>query len=75
MTDPVVLAERQGGVAIVTLNRPERRNGLSAALCDALFAQLGQADFLIEIVPRLTVTDASHRRHGGFERITFAQFA
>lgn len=40
MTDTIVLTERQGGLVVVTLNRPDRRNGLSAALCDALFGQL-----------------------------------
>ena len=40
MTEPFVLAEQQDGVAIVTLNRPDRRNGLSAPLCNALHAHL-----------------------------------
>lgn len=40
MSENFVLAERQDGVAVVTLNRPDRRNGLSAGLCNALHAQL-----------------------------------
>lgn len=40
MTAPFVLVEAREGVAIVTLNRPERRNGLSAGLCHALHAHL-----------------------------------
>ena len=40
MTDPFVLVENRDGVTIVSLNRPERRNGLSAGLCNALYASL-----------------------------------
>jgi 2-(1,2-epoxy-1,2-dihydrophenyl)acetyl-CoA isomerase len=40
MTDDVVLVEERDLVTIVTLNRPERRNGLSAGLCNALHANL-----------------------------------
>ena len=40
MSDTFVLVEQRDGVAIVTLNRPERRNGLSAGLCNALHASL-----------------------------------
>lgn len=40
MSEDFVLAEQHEGVAIVTLNRPERRNGLSAGLCHALHARL-----------------------------------
>lgn len=32
-TEPNVLVAREGGVAIVTLNRPERRNGVTEQLC------------------------------------------
>ena len=40
MTDDFVLVEERECVTIVTLNRPERRNGLSAGLCNALHANL-----------------------------------
>ena len=40
MSLPFVLIEQGDGVAVVTLNRPERRNGLSAGLCNALYAGL-----------------------------------
>jgi len=40
MTHPFVLVEDRDGVTIVSLNRPERRNGLSAGLCNALYASL-----------------------------------
>ncbi|HEY6877355.1 MAG TPA: enoyl-CoA hydratase [Polyangiales bacterium] len=46
MTD-VVLVERQGRIATVTLNRPEKRNALNAALRTALanaFAELNRDD-------------------------------
>lgn len=42
MSTELVLVEHACGVAIVTLNRPERRNGLSAGLCNALHARLGE---------------------------------
>lgn len=32
-TDPIVLVSRDGGVVTVTLNRPERRNGVTGQLC------------------------------------------
>ena len=32
-TEPNVLVTREGGVAIVTLNRPGRRNGVTEQLC------------------------------------------
>jgi|tagenome__1003787_1003787.scaffolds.fasta_scaffold17159209_1 enoyl-CoA hydratase/carnithine racemase len=46
MTDPreVVLVERRGAVAIVTLNRPERRNAIKGALLRRLRAVLADLD-------------------------------
>lgn len=42
MSEPVLLSERRGKVALITLNRPEKRNALNAelsqALCDAIAA-------------------------------------
>jgi len=38
MTAPSLLVARQGAVAVVTLNRPERRNALDATLIGALLA-------------------------------------
>ncbi len=40
MTDPVVLVDRTGAVATVTLNRPERRNALTHDLKSALVVAL-----------------------------------
>lgn len=37
---PMVLTERQGALAIVALNRPERRNGLTLGLCIGLYNAL-----------------------------------
>lgn len=34
---PTVLIERQGAIAIVTLNRSERRNGVTVEMCRALY--------------------------------------
>lgn len=33
----LVLAERRGAIAVVTLNRPERRNGITVPLCRAFY--------------------------------------
>lgn len=43
MSDDVVLAERDGGVLILTLNRPDRMNAWVPAMEPALFGQLDAA--------------------------------
>lgn len=35
-SEPTVLVERQGAIAIVTLNRPDRRNGVTVEMCGAI---------------------------------------
>ncbi len=40
MEEPVVKLERDGALAVVTLNRPERRNALDKAMIDALHGVL-----------------------------------
>lgn len=40
MTEPVLLVERRDRAAVLTLNRPRKRNALSAELLDALTAEL-----------------------------------
>jgi len=42
MTDPVLLVDVSGGVATLTLNRPDKRNALDAALVDALKDGIGR---------------------------------
>jgi 2-(1,2-epoxy-1,2-dihydrophenyl)acetyl-CoA isomerase len=37
VSESLVLVERRGGVTIVTLNRPERRNGVTVALCREMY--------------------------------------
>ncbi len=44
MTTEVVRLARQGGVATLTLNRPERRNAIDQAMRDALAATLAELD-------------------------------
>lgn len=44
MTAPLVEQEGAGGVVVLALNRPERRNALSSGLVDALLAALGACD-------------------------------
>ncbi|MFS8071735.1 MAG: enoyl-CoA hydratase-related protein, partial [Byssovorax sp.] len=40
MSDDVLLLERDGKVAVLTLNRPRAKNALDRALLEALGAQL-----------------------------------
>ncbi len=44
ISDPVVLVERRGAVAVVTLNRPEARNALDAELSTAFPAEIARVD-------------------------------
>ena len=44
MSEDVLLTERRGRVLVMTLNRPDQRNALNAALADALAAALGELD-------------------------------
>jgi 2-(1,2-epoxy-1,2-dihydrophenyl)acetyl-CoA isomerase len=37
---PTVLTQRDDAIAIVTLNRPERRNGVTVEMCHALYDSL-----------------------------------
>lgn len=39
----VLLSEMRGGLMVLTMNRPERRNALNPALCSALAERLGAA--------------------------------
>jgi len=43
MSEPAALYEQRDGVAVVTLNRPERNNGMTGALELAYFARLAEA--------------------------------
>ena len=43
-TDPTILYQRDGSIATITLNRPDRRNALTPAMLDALGAALEQAE-------------------------------
>jgi enoyl-CoA hydratase/carnithine racemase len=55
MTDqPLVLAERRDDYAIVTLNRPEKRNAVSVALAHQLMEELAA----LEAVPVIVITGA-----------------
>jgi 2-(1,2-epoxy-1,2-dihydrophenyl)acetyl-CoA isomerase len=35
--EPTVLVERSDALAVITLNRPERRNGVTVAMCEAIY--------------------------------------
>src|SRR6185436_12006610 len=43
MSEPVLLEERDGAVAVLTLNRPRAKNALNAVLVHALAEGLGRA--------------------------------
>jgi enoyl-CoA hydratase/carnithine racemase len=43
MTDPILLSEMRGHILVLTINRPERMNSLSAELSDALIAAFVEA--------------------------------
>ncbi|MFK7895698.1 MAG: enoyl-CoA hydratase/isomerase family protein [Myxococcota bacterium] len=43
-TEILALEKREGGIAVLTLNRPERLNALSGPLLDALIAQISALD-------------------------------
>lgn len=45
-----VLVERRGGVATITLNRPESRNALNLAMCEALLAAAQGMDAAVRLV-------------------------
>ena len=44
MTEPLIRTERQGRVAVVTLDDPERRNALSRQLCGELAAAMDELE-------------------------------
>ena len=44
MNQPLLLRDRAGGILTLTLNRPDKRNALSAALVDDLTAAIAEAD-------------------------------
>jgi enoyl-CoA hydratase len=44
MSDATILYETQGAVALITLNRPERRNAMNGAMLDALAAAMDRAE-------------------------------
>lgn len=37
VVEPLVLSERRGAVLIITLNRPNRRNGITTEMCEQLY--------------------------------------
>lgn len=49
MTDPVIIQDAPGGVRLITLNRPEKKNALTGAMYESLREALVQADASREI--------------------------
>lgn len=66
-TPPVVLTERRGSVAVVTMNRPEARNALNADLVAALPAAIREADADTS-VRAIVLTGADPAFCAGFDR-------
>jgi 2-(1,2-epoxy-1,2-dihydrophenyl)acetyl-CoA isomerase len=62
----VLLTEAVDRVAIITLNRPERRNALNGALVSALDAAVKEAAADPEIKVVVLTGAAAEGRHGGF---------
>ena len=44
MSEPIAVADLEGGVRLITLDRPEKKNALTGAMYDAMRAALGSAD-------------------------------
>ena len=44
MNDEVVLRERRGRILLITINRPDQRNAINAAVANGLAAALDQLD-------------------------------
>lgn len=44
MADTVAITDLEGGVRLITLNRPEKKNALTGAMYDAMRAALAEAD-------------------------------
>ena len=44
MSEPAVLTERRDGVLVITLNRPDARNAVNAALAEGVGAALDELD-------------------------------
>ncbi|WP_331312114.1 enoyl-CoA hydratase-related protein [Methylobacterium oryzae] len=44
MAEPVAIDDLQGGVRLITLNRPEKKNALTGAMYDAMREALAEAD-------------------------------
>jgi enoyl-CoA hydratase len=65
--DPVVLAERRGPVAVITLNRPDARNALNAELVAAFPRAIRDADTDPE-VRAIVLTGADPAFCAGFDR-------
>ena len=63
MSDEPVLTERRDGVLLITLNRPDARNAVNAALAQGLAAALDTLDAEPDLTRR-----RPHRRGQGLQR-------
>ena len=61
MSDPILLRRDEGGVAWLTLNRPDARNALSAALMTALETALAEVERILAVVQSFDPTGIAAR--------------
>jgi enoyl-CoA hydratase/carnithine racemase len=66
MSDATILYETQGAVALVTLNRPERRNAMNGAMLEALAAAMDRAEG-DAAVRAIVLTGAGQSFSSGFD--------
>ncbi len=66
MGDPLVLAERRGSVALLTLNRPDKLNAINGAMVEALDTALDDAE-ADESVRAIVVAGAGRAFSAGFD--------
>jgi enoyl-CoA hydratase len=64
--EPLVLSERRGAVALLTLNRPEKLNAINAPLIEALDAALDAAE-ADDAVRAIVVAGAGRASSAGFD--------
>ena len=71
MADSLTILEEAGGVAVLTLNRPEKRNALSRALRDEIMLRLDALE-QSDAVRVVVLTGAAPAFCAGFDRTEFS---
>ena len=71
MADPLTILEEADGVAVLTLNRPEKRNALSRALRDEIMLRLDELE-QSDAVRVVVLTGAPPAFCAGFDRTEYS---